>query len=560
MTHGRLRLLLTGTIGVAIVLATLPAGAASRTTAHLPPEPGACTVYPPTTPCHLESRYGSVTVAPNIAYPGQTITATFSSTCGTACIKGISWPIVPNGPSTIQGKVISGCGTNDFSCSFKVSQPTSGWARFQVGFGTEQGGALATDPFAVVDDSDHVIDGYVVYPNHSPAENTPIAIRGAKSVTVSTGVTGYYSADGLPAGKYTVTPTGSTAKDLRVRECAGAKGSTGQQSCEIQLERRAQANFIRTVDCPIAKLVSLTSSMPAAVNLSQSPCLVLYATWLAASPGDRQAMISGTKASFLVDGKSVPFTWLRTQVGSTYAATAVWPVFEPTPGTHTASLVLTTTRSIRSTTHEYTVVPAGSDFVAATTINVTGTATGPNDVTPCPATLTPSGLVSGKPPAGDDSCAAWAEDGVELHVNVGDVINPDESLCSATATPVCSTKAAIASVIAVDGPTTVRRSNGQTVPAVPGTPLYLGDEVFTDQGTVAAIEFAAGGRIGINSGSLIRLNGNRQALDSLGNVLQLDSGTLFAKFPRQESPLIFRTRNTTLGIRDGSVSLVNGHN
>ena len=156
------------------------------------------------------------------------------------------------------------------------------------------------------------------------------------------------------------------------------------------------------------------------------------------------------------------------------------------------------TRSLRVTANEYRVVPAGSNFVAAATINVTGTATGPNDVTPCPATVVSDRFVHGDAPTSSDACAAWADDGVELHPNANDLINPDESLCSSTgtATPVCSTKIALASVIAVDGPTTVRRADGTTVPAVPGTPLYLGDEVFTEGESVAAIEFAVGGKIG----------------------------------------------------------------
>lgn len=108
----------------------------------------------------------------------------------------------------------------------------------------------------------------------------------------------------------------------------------------------------------------------------------------------------------------------------------------------------------------------------------------------------------------------------------------------------------VASVIAIDGKLTCERPGKGKYAAFVQMPDYTQDVLSTDANSVAALEFTVGGKIGINKGSAVRIIGNRSAADATsGQVLKLDSGTIWAKFDKQKSPLYIRTRNTTIGIR-----------
>ncbi len=109
---------------------------------------------------------------------------------------------------------------------------------------------------------------------------------------------------------------------------------------------------------------------------------------------------------------------------------------------------------------------------------------------------------------------------------------------------------AVASVIAIKGKLMLDRPGRGHYSAFVQMPDYINDQLTTDPKSVAAVEFAIGGRIGINRGSSIRIVGYRSATNaSTGQMLRVNSGVIWAHFDKQKSPLIIQTRNSTIGIR-----------
>lgn len=149
-----------------------------------------------------------------------------------------------------------------------------------------------------------------------------------------------------------------------------------------------------------------------------------------------------------------------------------------------------------------------------------------------------------------DSGTGIAKDYVAIIGKAAPTPTPSPSLKPVIERPCKVGEVLVAEAIAVDGIAYITHGNGKKERAKPGVILRIGDSITTVGDSQMAIEFAVGGKIGINSGSTIKITGFRSAIDEGGNILQIDAGYVWAKFnEKKKKPLIFRTRNTCLGIR-----------
>jgi FecR protein len=110
--------------------------------------------------------------------------------------------------------------------------------------------------------------------------------------------------------------------------------------------------------------------------------------------------------------------------------------------------------------------------------------------------------------------------------------------------------AVVASVVAIDGKLTLDRPGRGKYAAFVQMPDYVQDKLSTDERSLAAIELAVGGKIGINKSTSIQLTSATGAVDaSTGQVLTISSGSVWAKFSKQRSTLQIKTPSATMGIR-----------
>lgn len=97
-------------------------------------------------------------------------------------------------------------------------------------------------------------------------------------------------------------------------------------------------------------------------------------------------------------------------------------------------------------------------------------------------------------------------------------------------------------------------SDGTFEVASVGSPIYVGDTILTTQGTVGAIQFVLGGRVGINSNDGINVVSERSAtevnstLDNLANGTITPSG-IIQHLKQMNQPVLIQTNGGVMGIK-----------
>ena len=111
---------------------------------------------------------------------------------------------------------------------------------------------------------------------------------------------------------------------------------------------------------------------------------------------------------------------------------------------------------------------------------------------------------------------------------------------------------AIATVAAINGTLSVQRAGqNRWCEGYVQMPDYVQDRLKTDSGSMAAIDFNTGGRVGINKGSEVLLTTTGATAGGSGGfqTLSVQSGTVWAKFQKQEKPLRIQTKNAVFTIK-----------
>jgi predicted heme/steroid binding protein len=97
-------------------------------------------------------------------------------------------------------------------------------------------------------------------------------------------------------------------------------------------------------------------------------------------------------------------------------------------------------------------------------------------------------------------------------------------------------------------------SDGTFEVASVGSPIYVGDTILTTQGTVGAIQFVLGGRVGINSDDGINVVNERSAtevnstLDNVVNGTITPSGVI-QHLKQMSQPVLIQTNGGVMGIK-----------
>ncbi|MFH1454610.1 MAG: FecR family protein [Armatimonadota bacterium] len=112
----------------------------------------------------------------------------------------------------------------------------------------------------------------------------------------------------------------------------------------------------------------------------------------------------------------------------------------------------------------------------------------------------------------------------------------------------------VAEVAAVEGVLEVKRIDKDAWNSAPvKSPGYIEDEFKTGENSVADIEFLAGGHVGLNTNTAIKITGIRQAEDvterSLLQKIILNTGAIWTKFTDQDKKIEFQTKSGVLAIK-----------
>jgi hypothetical protein len=84
-----------------------------------------------------------------------------------------------------------------------------------------------------------------------------------------------------------------------------------------------------------------------------------------------------------------------------------------------------------------------------------------------------------------------------------------------------------------------------------GMPVWIGDQIITDNNTLVAIEFIIGGRVGINKDSWVTIVSERSVADTtidLKKIILRKAGML-ARMYRLKEPLEIQTNGGVFGIK-----------
>lgn len=190
-----------------------------------------------------ESWLGGLVITPHIVNVGQVVTMTvgdpalWDSGClmdytnNGRCITGFGWPTPP-------GKVVSGCGSHDTSCSFKAAPDFQvGWDTLTLSVGGTIGTGCSEDVLYVLQ-KDRAVTGYVHGPDNKPVEGASVVISGPTSVTAITNADGYYQKAVKP-GTYTVH-----VDNAKAVACVGG-GTTASRDCSLDLSfQSGEADFV----------------------------------------------------------------------------------------------------------------------------------------------------------------------------------------------------------------------------------------------------------------------------------------------------------------------------
>lgn len=114
----------------------------------------------------------------------------------------------------------------------------------------------------------------------------------------------------------------------------------------------------------------------------------------------------------------------------------------------------------------------------------------------------------------------------------------------------------VAKVMGIDGSslTTNRRTEGRWFQAYSGMKSYLTERLRTGEQTSAMLEFAIGGRAGINRNTEIEIVGLRD-VETVGNKIVVKTGTMWAKIDKQKKRLQIQTAGGVIGV-EGTELLV----
>lgn len=126
---------------------------------------------------------------------------------------------------------------------------------------------------------------------------------------------------------------------------------------------------------------------------------------------------------------------------------------------------------------------------------------------------------------------------------------------AASPLPSASPGAQVGTISAIDGTVSVQRAGEpRWYDGYVQMPDYVRDRLRTDDRSMAAIDLATGGRLGINRGTEVELTtegGTPASGASQGgsHTLVLTSGTVWAKFEKQEKPVQIQTSSALLTIK-----------
>jgi len=149
----------------------------------------------------------------------------------------------------------------------------------------------------------------------------------------------------------------------------------------------------------------------------------------------------------------------------------------------------------------------------------------------------------------------YSDNAGSLHLIYKITVTPP--VCPKTEVPAEGREIQVGNVIEIKskypggGPTAAFVRHGANAPLEPlheGDVIRKGDIVSTDSETVLAFEFAAGGRVGVNTEATIKVLNERTAVDVSGQI-HLSKGNLWKKCGKLKEPLEIQTNGGIMGAK-----------
>ena len=206
-------------IGVLCGAALLLVGASSALGGAAPPyldvPPAACTVnYAPGSGCLVQTRLGTFSLSTHVARPGETVTGTISPGCVIGYGNNSPCPMAWKGYGLPElGKVVSGCGEHEYSCTVKIPEgatSSSGWDVVFIGITNAQGTGYSSDYIAIIGKDKAVIEGKILDNESQGVAAAKVDAQGdGGHYSVQTAANGSYVIE-VKAGSYHVSPSLAT--------------------------------------------------------------------------------------------------------------------------------------------------------------------------------------------------------------------------------------------------------------------------------------------------------------------------------------------------------------
>ncbi len=208
-----MRLLGRGSVVLALVCVVCLAVVGSSG-ARISITPGVFGTPPPASQL-IQTRLGPLKLASHIVRAGGLLTGISSKGCMISFTPGVAGYGVPcpfnwSGFRAI-GKVVSGCGEHDATCSVRIggsSEQTQGYQLVQLGITNIQGVGISNDYYGVVSKKAALIEGTVINKEKEPVPGAEVDIYGASNYQATTGTDGSYAMQVNP-GSYRVVPSGA---------------------------------------------------------------------------------------------------------------------------------------------------------------------------------------------------------------------------------------------------------------------------------------------------------------------------------------------------------------
>jgi hypothetical protein len=244
---------------VAALLLAGPTQAGGGSSGSLGPAPPPCTVnYYPGSDCLVQTRLGAFHLSTSVARPGQTVTGTIASGCEIGYGNTTPCPVNWNLGLRQLGKVVSGCKTDDYTCTVRIPEEapgTKGYSVVFIGITNAQGTGYGSDYLAVIGKGPAVIEGRIVDKQGAALAGVGVTLHGeGGDYAAQTAADGSYAVEVKP-GSYHVTPRLASAKPAGFAPASADRsvqaGGTAHADFSAQLPALAIAD-VSGADVPFA--------------------------------------------------------------------------------------------------------------------------------------------------------------------------------------------------------------------------------------------------------------------------------------------------------------------